>query len=1589
MTTGANAADSMRKGTRVMTSSKRWTIARTVALGLAAGMILTISGDRGGWAAPPPGIDPLDILNLQIRANAIVILDSSGSMMETLASNAGDLGADDTHAKMYQAKAVLTQVIRENERKVSFQFGQYEQPGVGAQPGAMSVPTDEGASYNPPGDALGGAMRSSERFLYVSTTTTAAPATPPPSMATNNLTVDLRSYVVPNNARLHLIEAGNNRNAVVPAGRYATGNDLAAALATAATNAGAGGNTYVVTYMDNHRFRFTRDSGSQSFTLRWSAMNSGGDLALRTEIGGSTTDQAATGTPLSATTANNSGGDIDLRRLRNITGEGQENRFTEGAITYYKLYARRFFNGQRLVLRQSSTNTNTAPTAAPASLTLGDIVCSVTPALGTTGVGGTGQLADPLDPLSARDQPWVELVRGDANCNPVTGGNAQVARFTFSSVPRANNALRPAAGQQEYIPGGGEWRRLNTTPNPDEWVVWGTNNTCGGFESLVSLQPCTNNSQFNLVAPFLKLEVEIDPVTRQPIGYSEDTDGLITPAVEPTVQGIRAGGNTPIAEAIADVDSVFTTNLWPVISAYGGGNGPFPKTFLIFLTDGDDTCETPDGGNNLSADELALRAAHRAQLLYQSIDTSNAARTVASSITTFVIAFGGGASADRSNWIAWGGSGMVRPTFNEGGSIGLRWANIPTQADRDACTTCRDAFVAQNASALSDALRIAIDQGQTVGVFSDQQSVTETIFELAYLAPQPVDPDDAVGPLSPSNRYNLTLPVLLQSTFDMPDFSGHLKAFRRGGVSTVEQWDAAVKLNARLTAGMAATQWSFDELRGGGATTDVSIGTSTAKIKRRVYSSPRNGVFDIDVNDVLATPPVNPGRVTIWPPEPTVDPVPVTGTYPAGILDDAMGIGTGSTPLLDFAALQLQFAACTASVPANLPADCTAASGRARKEARQIILASMAGADVVTLGGLAVRRASDKALMYRQKAWSLGESTLAAPAVASPPSAALPDKHQAEYRLFIDGPRDATTGVAINATAKGFGMRNPDDDGTTAGAGADTRMDLKPVMSVVYHAANDMLHAFRAGPCRNASGASTCQDGSNETGGEELWGYVPYDVLHALKDRRVGQKRDPHTYMLASPVRLADIFLAGQFNDTNLQVSGTGVWRTMIFFGRGIGGKYVTALDVTFPGPFTKGSLQTSGPIVVWSRGNPDTQNGRVGGPANNTVGGNNDLTLYADMGQTWSVPAIGNVVPENNTTLRKLNSAVDPIEFVAYMGSGFDVSTACLTGVGPCQGQRFYALDALTGDVIGSVNVGNRPGTNNPFPNALVAGPAAFNAARLSNVDEDINVALDITDRVYFNDIHGRVHRLLTDAPNASIVFGDLNDTASTVLHPLGTAPSLINSGNFVGDPKPHIYVESGHDNRLFPPDAANPTTPPFKLVGMMDEDNLTDPSSTDGVAGPARVLFSKPLPGNFRGSTQPTTVFAGNGFARVFFAVTRFNPAGTLTAPPPPPCRSSFDSQVFALAGNTGNAAFDLNASGQDEFVQYTGEKVQAIQVVRGRLILDRALGAEIAPEPPPPSTIAGTPDDQSVFQGLSIPAEFTVTNRAPFKSGTSVCR
>ena len=162
---------------------------------------------------------------------------------------------------------------------------------------------------------------------------------------------------------------------------------------------------------------------------------------------------------------------------------------------------------------------------------------------------------------------------------------------------------------------------------------------------------------------------------------------------------------------------------------------------------------------------------------------------------------------------------------------------------------------------LIDALQAAIDQGQSAGEFSDQQSITESVFELISGIATPENP------LDPLRRYSVRLPVLLQSTFVMPDFRGHLKAFKNNAGAAQTLWDAAQKLQDRVT-GAPAPMWNdrtFPQLHA--SATPSTIGASAANIKRRIFTTNRNGVFLTGTDAQIVTQP-DPGFAGVRAPGP-------------------------------------------------------------------------------------------------------------------------------------------------------------------------------------------------------------------------------------------------------------------------------------------------------------------------------------------------------------------------------------------------------------------------------------------------------------------------------------------------------------------------------------------------------------------------------------------------------------------------------------------------------------------------------------------------------------------------------------------------
>jgi hypothetical protein len=1323
---------------------------------------------------------------------------------------------------------------------------------------------------------------------------------------------------------------------------YASGFTLATDLAAAMLAAKAsctptiGTNTYSVTFDPaSGVFTFARVGVGVAFSIQWST---GGlnNIAGVLGRGGAADSSFSTSTASGATT-----------KLADYQGVNSQTTDLIGATTRtnYTISAGRFFNGDRLSLDATGA------------------VCAVA-------AGG------------ATSPPTLNVLASVAGC-----GDGAASTFTLAGANWGDDVSGTAG-----IPGSG---------------------SCTGYRSVVNLVACnTATPQTTTFATALSPGLTLNPGSPfSPTGYNEATDGSYRALATPTAAGLIAfESNAPMASTINGVRGAFNT-LYSAgnfgLTAISSHSQPRERTIVVMITDGQDTCAIDLGSGT---DNNALAAAYQAELLYRPISGSlnpdgtyvlpGSTTDVASSVSTYVVGFGNGINTaidtNRLNWIAWGGSGLGLNSFTPMSNNGTRWNSIPTASQRELCATCNDAFIALDGTALQTVLQAVIDQAtSSEGVFSATQAIQASPFELA-------DVVTGVGSLDPETRYDVLAPLGFESIFTMPGFRGTIRAIsNQGGVPTVF-WDAGQKLlsgstnsiqttmNLAIPAGSSPTgvvgEGSFTQLHNGALDTNVRLAPGVG-IRRRIYTTAGNGTFPV-IDNQFATlfAGTSPCRVPLWPPNsapsgPTGSCVGNGTVAPAddsteGVLDVALGLPSdaqiAADPITTFNSMQSYYEVCVASPPAiAMPPghNCISATPatkalRARREARETILAYIAGASVVLDTAGYPKRATTTSpgkwaigdIVYHARSWAMSESTLSSAAVVGPPIEITPGTtgFVEEYNQYRDGPRNASN-VAVDGILKGFGLRNPDQDSTTSSGGDDGgRPALKPIMTAVYVGANDMLHAFRAGP--NCNIPATNFSGCAEQGGEELWGFVPFDRLTVLRALLKPQTRGNKTYVIASGVRFADAFInapGGNFNITigGVVMTGRGVWRQVLTFGRGQGGKYYTVLDVTGRGPFTGRALDTPGPIVMWSRGNPDTVDGTPSGQAN---GNGADTAAYSKMGETWSVPAISFVDKnQNNGT-----------SVVLYTGSGYGDSA------NPGEGTFFYTLDALTGSVIGSIDVEAAASANGvtrsglSYPNALVAGPAAYSANQLKPLQA--GHPSEITTRVFFGDLHGRLWKVNSSLPNTAVLMADLGANQA-----VGVPPALIALGL---PANPHIFATSGNDSR-----AAGP----FKTFAFKDDsgsDSNTSPGTRTPSSAPAplddltvfeyppqsKSLFVRPLAAadgtQFRGTIQPATAFTDstppNG--RVFFGGTRFTGFNSTI-----PCLATFDTIIFALGAETGGAAYDLSSSGDDAYVVFSNSRKLAIQVIRqpgatpgstsqpAKLYLDEGLmSGTTSPNPPAPA-------------------------------------
>jgi hypothetical protein len=336
----------------------------------------------------------------------------------------------------------------------------------------------------------------------------------------------------------------------------------------------------------------------------------------------------------------------------------------------------------------------------------------------------------------------------------------------------------------------------------------------------------------------------------------------------------------------------------------------------------------------------------------------------------------------------------------------------------------------------------------------------------------------------------------------------------------------------------------------------------------------------------------------------------------------------------------------------------------------------------------------------------------------------------------------------------------PDGVASQMGAGYDAfKLTWEDRAKVLYVGANDgMIHCF------------------DVLTGEELWGFIPYNLLPKIKNMWGVDQITLDRYFVR------DVYVDGSPAVADVLIGGT--WKTILVCGQGpgkgsvIGGgtNYYFALDVTDP----------ENPQPLW------------------------ELTA-ATMGETWSVPDIGKVTKDGSDA------------WVAFVGSGYDNNT----DMGVVLGNVFYAVNLADGSIFWTfeadeVDTSDPARANDRYPNIQ-------NTLPCSPSHVDINRD-GYVDRVYIGDLDGRLWKVdvspefeNADSWEEEAIYTDPDN------YPIITKPAIWrNAAGQTADPR--VFFGTGGDDGA-PIDAT------YSFVALVDRDAGSEIEWYLGVPGGIRT--------------------------------------------------------------------------------------------------------------------------------------------------------
>jgi hypothetical protein len=397
--------------------------------------------------------------------------------------------------------------------------------------------------------------------------------------------------------------------------------------------------------------------------------------------------------------------------------------------------------------------------------------------------------------------------------------------------------------------------------------------------------------------------------------------------------------------------------------------------------------------------------------------------------------------------------------------------------------------------------------------------------------------------------------------------------------------------------------------------------------------------------------------------------------------------------------------------------------------------------------------------------------------------------------------------------------------------------------SLVWIGANDgMLHAI---------------DGRL---GQEVWAFIPFNLLPKLKDLRFGQSVGSFNFFADGSPKVADVKVSAPCSS-----SVSSCWRTYLFFGEGPGGTFYQTFDVTLDQMDTIVS-PTSDTIsdVLGYFSDPSRISFKWAFPSYTSfdpaIAPFGDVksaasSLEKTVGQTWADPAVGQIESSGG-------------KYAIIFGSGFLPYTTQQQSNrgGIVAGTTFYVLNVETGDVFDSVAVGS-DGTAETIDNCVTAGDCTKikNALQADPVATGPPNSRYIT-MAYLGDLDGKVWRFDLGM-NSTTSLPYIKAKPATKLWDGGSAFPIFSSMATVnvGNTQQYIFFGTGSDLL-----ASNNVAQQYKLVAVLDN------------GGSGSQTFSQLLTKvDGVGADEKVTAFPAVAGDIVFFTTTTFNPASPCTLP------------------------------------------------------------------------------------------------------------